>query len=128
MSPEELSNFNNCYLAIERAAEVASFLEYLHENSGEGDAGNYRNQFADTMKKLNNYCAQGQGGALPSAVPNVRIQPWCESEDMKLKRSRFFGLDHGTDDQFHVLNRSVHLEIQDPGNCDILSNRSDPKR
>lgn len=125
MSSEERSDFNNCYLAVERAAEVASFLKHIDKDSGQKGDENYRDLFAGTMQEMDNYCSQDTTGILPSVVPNIRIEPWCEAKDMAWKRSRTFGLDHGQDGRFHILNRSVHLEIQDPGNCSTLSNLSD---
>ena len=119
MSPREKSEYYNCYLANERVAEVASFLKFLQKRNNEVSTNEYQDidysrTFQNSMNEINSYCKMDREKDLTLGLQNITINPWCNIKEMKDRR-------RGDFDDFHVLNRSVHLEVVDAGSCKHLS-------
>ena len=116
------SDYNNCYLANQRAAKVAAYLNYLHDSKDTWDESEFLQSAKTMLGVMNNHCEDRSRNTSFDVFRNVgtvKLAPWCSVGQMKSERFQIRGSSvvETEEDQSHFLNRSVHIEILNPGKC-----------
>lgn len=117
-----ISDYNNCYLANQRAANVAAYFKYLYKPEDTRIEADYQRYATDMLNAMNSHCKDRSDNTSFDVfrdVGIVKLTPWCSVGQMK--NQRFRGLGPADSEigkiQPHFLNRSVHIEILDAGKC-----------
>ena len=117
-----ISDYNNCYLANQRVANLAAYFRYLDKPEDTRSEADYQGYATDILDAMNNHCKNRSDNTSFDVfrdVGIVKLTPWCSVGQMKDERFRGPGpADSETGKiQPHFLNRSVHIEILDAGKC-----------
>ena len=110
------SDKNNCQLANRRLSRVAAYLSLTNNNPNPTD-DDIAKKANNILQDMNSRCKPTQPKFDSTTNQIIVVDPWCELGSMKKSRLNVPDQSHDADKQPHFLNRSVHIVVEDPGDC-----------